>query len=176
MNNMKELFDKIIKLSESRVQEHLNRDDQWCIWSDVHQKWFLWEVDEAINEIRDNNTVYLEDELWDVFWTYCWMLNSLEKEWKITSIEKVFERAYKKFSERVDFSRNSEKKVWVWDDIKKIQKKERTDEHNDKYNKIQSKDTYNKAERWFINGIKELNAYKRWEIEFGNARDFLKEL
>ena len=42
--------------------------------------------------------------------------------------------------------------------------------------KNQTKDRYNKAERWFINGIKELNAYKRWEIEFGDAREFLKEL
>lgn len=41
---------------------------------------------------------------------------------------------------------------------------------------IESKDRYNKAERGLINGIQELNAYKRGEIEFWDARELLKTL
>ena len=46
----------------------------------------------------------------------------------------------------------------------------------DKTEDFSVKDRYNSAERWMINGIKELNAYNRWEVEFWDAYDFLKTL
>lgn len=50
------------------------------------------------------------------------MLNSLKQEWKITSVNKVIERAYKKFSWRINVEN------WdyngIWEEIKKQQKQE----------------------------------------------------
>jgi NTP pyrophosphatase (non-canonical NTP hydrolase) len=60
------------------------------------------EIDEAEAENRDKNQVYLEDELGDVFWDYLMLLNALASEGKISSIEKVFERCHKKFTERIN--------------------------------------------------------------------------
>jgi len=58
------------------------------------------------------------------------LLNSLEQEWLITSQEKVFERCYKKFSERIWWVRKSIKNQDnIWKDIKNkqnLEKKRRT--------------------------------------------------
>jgi len=64
----------------------------------------------------------LEHELWDVMWDFLCLLNSLKQEWKITSVEKVLERAWNKFSQRIDVETGAYK--WDWDKIKERQKKD----------------------------------------------------
>ena len=54
----------------------------------------------------------------------------LNQEWLISSQEKVFERCYKKFSERIWWVRKSiEKQDNIWKDIKNKQNKEKAEEH-----------------------------------------------
>jgi len=60
------------------------------------------------------------------------LLTSLEKEWLIKK-EKVFERAYNKFSERIDHVQSNDENT-SWEEIKKIQKIKRQKEHDDLYN------------------------------------------
>lgn len=59
------------------------------------------ELDEVAIEMKDKNHVYLEDELGDIFWDYICLIENLEHEGKITK-KRVFERCYKKFSERLN--------------------------------------------------------------------------
>ena len=47
-------------------------------------------------------------------------MHALESEGKITSVEKVFERCWKKFSERVNIKDGSDN--WDWEEVKKKQK------------------------------------------------------
>lgn len=90
------------------------------------------EIQEAKAEVKENNSVYLEDELWDIFWDYLCLIETLKNEGKITNLEKVFERCYKKFSERID------EKTWKnrdWQEVKKLQKEKLKKEHFEKYGK-----------------------------------------
>jgi NTP pyrophosphatase (non-canonical NTP hydrolase) len=132
---MKNLFEKILKLAETRVNLHIKLEKK--TWEkkysiDVYKKWLIWEIDEAFNEIKKDNSVYLEDELWDIFRTYTVLLQGLQKEWYITDISKVFERSYEKFSWRLDYIIKNDHPN-SWKEIKNIQKIEREKEHNTKY-------------------------------------------
>ena len=105
--------------------------------ADVFRKYiksdiFFDEISSEIQEVKDenkqNNSVYLEDELWDIFWDYINLLYFLEKENKI-SLERVFERCLRKYSNRISALEN-----WVlWEDIKKQQKESLAKEHKQKY-------------------------------------------
>jgi len=125
---------KIKDLAKSRIEEFIETKNPWYKWSKTYIEWIDDEWEEVQEEIKENNSVYLEDELWDLFWDYMCLLNSLEKEWKISSVDKVFERSYKKFSERISAVRESIPwQGWIWDKIKQKQKKENKEEHDKLY-------------------------------------------
>lgn len=121
---------KIKNLSLKRIKYFLENKVEFYKWHKTYLDWLKNELIEAQEEIKDNNSVYLEDELWDVFWDYICLLHCLQNEWKISSVEKVLERCYKKYIERIwkDWIWN-----WIWEDIKKIQKEELRIEHNNLY-------------------------------------------
>lgn len=122
---------KIMKLSEKRINHLHNIDNCWWYeWYNTYIKWIKSEFDEAIDEIKERNSVYLEDELWDIFWDYICLLNSLEQD-KLINKEKVFERCYKKFQERLWDSPEFEHVNWK--ETKEKQKKELEKEHKEKY-------------------------------------------
>lgn len=133
---MHSTFQKILELSESRISEFeedickpdsLHKD--FYVWYETYLKWLAEEIDEMKDEIKLNNSVFLEDELWDIFWDYVCLLQSLQKRWYISSPEKVFVRCFKKFNERIEVNRQS---TWckreAWKEVKKKQKKELQDE------------------------------------------------
>lgn len=124
---------KIMELSEKRINHLHNVDNSWFYeWNKTYIEGIKDELKEAENEIREWNSVYLEDELWDIFWDYICLLNSLEQD-NLIDKEKVFKRCYKKFSERLSKLDNTKK--WDWDRVKIKQKKELSEEHDKKYNK-----------------------------------------
>jgi len=125
---------KIKKLAKSRIQEFIDTKNKWYYWHKTYVDWIDDEWQEAKDEIKPNNSVYLEDELWDVFWDYMCLLNSLEQEWLISSQEKVFERCYKKFSERIWAVRQSIPwQDWIWKQVKEKQNLEKAKEHKEKH-------------------------------------------
>jgi len=136
---MKNIFEKLIKLADKRVDFHIKNDKKNWVEKhsiDVYKKWLIWEVEEAFDEIKENNSVYLEDELWDIFWTYIVLLQGLQKKWYITSVEKVFERSFNKFSERLDYVVKNDYDG-AWKEIKDIQKNKIKKEHEKNFeNKI----------------------------------------
>lgn len=128
--NMLKNIEKIIALSKKRINYLHNVDNRWFYkWNKTYINAIIEELEEVKKEIKENNSIYLEDELWDVFWAYICLLNSMEEEWLINK-KKVFERSYNKFSERIwpdwNWWRN-------WEEIKNKQKEERKKEHEKKY-------------------------------------------
>lgn len=136
---MKNIFEKIVKLSDERIEyfmDDIKKTDSkfkyFFEWYKTYNKAIFEEMEEVQDEVKKENSVYLEDELWDVFWCYCCFLQSLEKEWYITSVEKVFERSYNKFNWRINHMKKNPYQL-AWKEIKDIQKKERKKEHEEKY-------------------------------------------
>ena len=125
-------IEKLLEVAEKRIQYFIDQKISRYTGHKVFLDWLIEEIDEAKQEIRENNSVYLEDELGDVFWDMMCLLTSLEKEWLIKK-EKVFERAYNKFSERIDHVQSNDENT-SWEEIKKIQKIKRQKEHDDLYN------------------------------------------
>ena len=125
---MLETIKKIIDLSKKRINYLHNVNDRWFYKGyKTYIKAIREELKEAKDEIKKHNNVYLEDELWDVFWCYLCLVHSLEEE-KLIDKEKIFERCWKKFNERIKAT---------WDDwanrydVKEKQKKELKKEHED---------------------------------------------
>ena len=124
-------IDKIKKIIEKRFSFFKREKYDFYKWNETFIDSIKSELKEAFDEIKEDNSVYLEDELWDVFWTYFSLLHSLEEEWKISSIENVFARAYKKYSERINIE--TWETNWLWRDTKVKQKAELKKEHEEKY-------------------------------------------
>ena len=118
---MKNIFEKLDKLSQKRIEYFLKNWDNWYKGSENYWVEIQNEIEEAKNEL-DTSYILLEDELWDILWDYLCLLHSLEKEWKITSLEKVFERAYKKYSWRINIE--TWENNWDWKKVKELQKQE----------------------------------------------------
>ncbi len=119
---LKQLWHK----SEKCIWQYaLGRHDWWYQGSQTCIKWLKNEINEVIVEIEGGNPIFLEDELGDVLWDYFCLLHSLDIEWRIKK-KRVFERALKKFSERI-----GNDMVWKnnWNEIKIHQKQELTTEY-----------------------------------------------
>lgn len=124
------MIEKIKNLCEKRMWYLYENKSNFFKWNETFFEEILKEIEEAKAEVKEKNSVYLEDELWDIFWDYLCLLETLKKEWKIESIENVFKRCYKKFSWRII------EETWEsrnWQEIKKIQKEELKNEHFEKY-------------------------------------------
>lgn len=130
---MYETIKNIFELSKRRINFLHNIDNRWWyFWNKTYIEWLKEEIEEVKEEIKELNSVYLEDELWDIFWDYLCLLHSLEEENKIKT-KKVFERCYEKYIERLWTSAEFEQVNW--EDIKKKQKERLKNEHNLRYNK-----------------------------------------
>ena len=95
---MGEFFDQYIVLVQKKIKlyETINPDRNSLDMYLQGLRDELWEVEV---EIKDNNLVYLEDELWDILRDYMNLLYILEN---------VFQRSFEKYWERV-----SDKEKWI---------------------------------------------------------------
>lgn len=126
------MIEKIKNLVKIRMDFLKNNESSFFKWNETFFEEILKEIQEAKAEVKENNSVYLEDELWDIFWDFLCLVETLKNEWKITSLEKIFERCYTKFSWRID------ENTWKsrdWQEVKKKQKEELKKEHFEKYGK-----------------------------------------
>lgn len=122
-------IDKIFKLSKERIYHLHNEDDKgFYKWNQTFIDWIKDELQEVKYEIKRNNSVYLEDELWDIMWNYFCLLHSLEED-KLIDEQKVFARCYKKYSERLAHN------PWInqWNEVKAKQKLELKKQHKEKH-------------------------------------------
>lgn len=89
------------------------------------------EVEEVRDEIKENNSVHLEDELSDIAWDYACVLAQLEQVGYIDSAESVIEHGFAKYSERAPaFLEASED---MWNTVKTKQKEDLKNRHQELY-------------------------------------------
>ena len=123
----KELPD-ILKLAEIRMKYlHAGGWHGFYKWPKTFIDWLIAEIDEEKVEFEEEKRVFLEDELGDVFWDYICLLDSLELNGKISK-QKVFERCYRKFSERLNITDGRDN--GDWQEVKKNQKERLMSEQN----------------------------------------------
>ncbi|NUJ97630.1 nucleotide pyrophosphohydrolase [Candidatus Gracilibacteria bacterium] len=129
---MFDTFKKIFFLSQKRIEDLENDDKGWYNGYETFLKGMREEIGEMEQELKENNSVHLEDELGDILWDYLSFINVLEKRNYISSAEKVFERIHKKYGERLKavYGQNTEN---AWYEIKKKQKEELQQEHQEKH-------------------------------------------
>jgi NTP pyrophosphatase (non-canonical NTP hydrolase) len=129
---MFDTFKKIFALSQKRIEDLENDDKWWYNGYETFLKWMREEIDEMEEELKEDNSVHLEDELGDILWDYLSFINVLEKRNYISSAEKVFERIHKKYGERLD-AVYGQKTEDAWHEVKKKQKEELHQEHKEKH-------------------------------------------
>ncbi|MDA9129021.1 nucleotide pyrophosphohydrolase [Candidatus Gracilibacteria bacterium] len=130
-NFLKKYFDLVeqkFNANTVRSRSKTPLDSAEYLHSKKYFEGMIEEIEEAKQEVKQDNSVYLETELGDIFWTYLNTLYCLEQEGYISK-EKVFERCLKKFSERTEGIQEGV----LWNSIKEKQKHDLLQEHNEKY-------------------------------------------
>lgn len=89
------------------------------------------EVTEVAAELRENNKVYLTDELSDILWDYTVLLALLEKHQLVDDVESVIKHSLHKYSERS--AAFTEQDSQMWDTIKARQKQALQTKHQELY-------------------------------------------
>ncbi|PMH09504.1 MazG nucleotide pyrophosphohydrolase domain-containing protein [Vibrio splendidus] len=128
MNNLEKL--------QKIVSEKVARDIKgtWSKGSSTYLEAMYAELKEVEDEIEAGRQCHLEDELGDVLWVYLCMLEHLELEERI-SMERVFQRSEKKYSERVKAITSG----GSWESVKTIQKKALDNEQKSTNNRSHEK-------------------------------------
>lgn len=129
---MIDVIKDILEIAKNRVNNLHNIDSQWYYkWRETFINAIKEEIEEMEQEIKKNNSVYLEDELWDIFWVFICLVETLQQEWLIDSSKSVFDRCYTKYSQRLwtDWMWGN----WKWKEIKKSQKEKLKKEHTEKF-------------------------------------------
>ncbi len=127
------MLNKLLEIVKEKNK--IDQNQEWYTWAKIYLDWLKDEVIEVEEELKENNSVYLEDELWDILWDLLNLIEWLKKEWKIWWLEDVLKRAEKKYYERISWidKVNWLKKKSKWSEIKKKQKQELKEEHEKKY-------------------------------------------
>lgn len=75
-------IEKILELTAKRINYFHDAENvkNWYRGSETYFDGILTETTEAREENRDKNHIFLEDELGDIFWSFCCLLQSLERE------------------------------------------------------------------------------------------------
>lgn len=128
---------KLLSLIDEKYDFNKKYEEVVCngekrkIWNTpkMYIKQLKKEIKEVQAEMKNKNSVYLEDELGDIFWDFLNLAYLLKLEGKIETEENIFKRCEKKFKARVKGIKNGIR----WEDIKKEQKRERKEEHLEKY-------------------------------------------
>ncbi len=101
----------------ARRKSIIDADSKWSEGARTYLGEMNNEIAEVCAELSSGRQFYLEDELGDVLWDYLNALAALEKSHGI-SVEKVLQRACRKYEERISGIENGE----LWKDIKARQK------------------------------------------------------
>jgi len=126
---MKEI-EELIKLAEYKNRIDLQKGRE--LYNDI--TWLLneikAEVDEVKEEIQEQNTPFLEDELGDILWALFMLIQKLKEKNLISSHENIIKRALKKYQERVLSIKGQslEEDEKIWQAVKTKQKKQLQEE------------------------------------------------
>ena len=133
---MDQFIKQYITLIKDKQQRQKNIS--WLTFGDPKQ-WLqalIDEVQEVDDELELDNKIYLEDELWDIFWNYMNFLVLLKFQWYIWSPEDILKQSYQKFYERTSAVLDKKDKKTsddARDKVKKIQKERLQNQHDSLY-------------------------------------------
>lgn len=123
-------IEKIANWADTNFQINPNYRN---FWVEKYFGFLKWEIEEVEAELRLNNKVYLEDELWDILWVYLNLLNKLEDAEYIDK-NRIFDRCFNKFHERISpYLKSDWKNCSMWNEIKAKQKVRLKEEHDNLY-------------------------------------------
>lgn len=108
-------FDKLLQLVIRKYSIDTSRD--WSKGSQTYFEELFKELQEVKEELEKGTGPHLEDELGDVLWDFCCLLENLEQEGKITK-DNVFKRSFEKYHERISGIEEGNS----WEEIKRYQK------------------------------------------------------
>ncbi|ATU05134.1 hypothetical protein BKN14_01605 [Candidatus Gracilibacteria bacterium HOT-871] len=130
---MNDLIEKVLDLAKKR--NSFDKKNPFYVNLEKYLERLYNEINEVKDELKEKNSVFLEDEIGDCFWILFCLSQVLEKEGKIKSLENIFKRIEKKYKQRLIavFSGDFENKDKCWQEAKKKQKKELILEHEKLY-------------------------------------------
>lgn len=94
-------LERLIALVEHKNKIDIKRGEAKYMDTDWLLKAIIDEVQEVRDEIKPNNTPYLEDELADILWGWLTIVGKLEEKGYVTSHQAILQRAIKKYEERI---------------------------------------------------------------------------
>ena len=124
MQNLKRTIDLVSKkcdLDITREDKDLI-DPYWLLDAIVK------EAQEVKEEIKPNNSPYLEDELGDILWGWILLVEKLKRQGFVGTHEDIFRRMLKKYQERIEPLDGTMKDYDTWKEVKKRQKQNLEDE------------------------------------------------
>lgn len=121
---------KLINLAQHKNQIDIKRDEAKY----MNHEWLLQSIIDEVNEVREeiqtHNTAHLEDELSDILWSWMILVEKLKHKKYIESHEAIFERALKKYEERILPLQGNSNDHLIWKAVKTKQKEELKAEKN----------------------------------------------
>lgn len=123
------MFATIIEIAKKKCVYH---QEQWHTDRTTYEHYLIWmkeEIEEAENEIKLNNQIYLADELADVLRDYINVLVTLEEHGYIDSVEQVVDACHTKYEERITDKFNGIDRAIT----KQRQKQQLQQKHDDTY-------------------------------------------
>ena len=127
MQNLKrtiELVSKKCDLDITREDKDLI-DPYWLLDAIVK------EAQEVKEEIKPNNSPYLEDELGDILWGWIALVEKLKRQGFVGTHEDIFRRMLKKYQERIEPLDGTMRDYDTWKEVKERQKQSLEEETNE---------------------------------------------
>ncbi len=116
------MIDKLIELAKIKDSIDIKRGEAKYFNNEWIINELLSEIKEVKEEIRPNNTPYLEDELGDILWGWLVLVQKLKSKGLVTSHKAIIQRALKKYSERINSLTGDSSDNKRWQEIKNKQK------------------------------------------------------
>ncbi len=115
------MIDKLIELAKIKDSIDIKRGEAKYFNNEWIINEILSEIKEVKEEIRPNNTPYLEDELGDILWGWLVLVQKLQSKGLVTSHKAIIQRALKKYSERINSLTGDSSDNKRWQEVKKQQ-------------------------------------------------------
>ncbi len=125
MNECKEL----IELSILNHKKDIKRGTLRYLDKGALLNAIISEVYEVKEEIKENNSPKLEDELCDILWGWMMLVENLKDLGLVNSHEKILKRALKKYKERIiPLVGEKDRDEQIWKEVKERQKQKLLEE------------------------------------------------
>ena len=127
MQNLKrtiELVSKKCDLDITREEKDL-MNPYWLLDAIVK------EAQEVKEEIKPNNSPYLEDELGDILWGWIALVEKLKRQGFVGTHEDIFRRMLKKYQERIEPLDGTMRDYDTWKEVKERQKQNLKEEKDE---------------------------------------------